>query len=228
MGDWGTKEWVGTSIGAVGTIGSVVAGIWANKKANETKANIEAMQATLTQLENDRPPIQDVYAAITDTSGELRNEYRNIGVAARSSEIQMEEVDINLANTLDTLRAMGGGAGAATKMALAAMKSKQSISANLEQQEANNQKLRAQGEMQLQQAKMQEQQRLQNAAVQGAQWMFTQQDNRIMQQLNRQQALIDNERAQEQLYRTQAMSAFGQGAAALGQVAGGLVGGTGK
>ena len=77
MGDWGTREWAGTSIGAVGTIGSVGAGIWANKKANETKANIETMQATLTQLENDRPPIQDVYAAITDTSGELRNEYRN-------------------------------------------------------------------------------------------------------------------------------------------------------
>jgi len=221
------EKW-GMGVGAVGTIGSVVAGIWATRQANQSKAKIEAMQTTLINLENDRPPIQDIYANITDTSGELRNEYANIGVAARSSEIQMEEVDINLANTLDTLRAMGGGAGAATKMALAAMKSKQSISANLEQQEVGNQKLRAQGEMQLQQSKMQEQQRLQNASVQGAQWMYTQQDARIMQQLNRQQALIDNERAQEQLYKTQAMSAFGQGAAALGQVGGGLVGGSGK
>ena len=61
--------------------------------------------------------------------------------------------------------ATGAGAGGATALAQAALRSKRGISASIEQQEANNEKLRAQGEQTLQQNKIAEQQRLQGIAI---------------------------------------------------------------
>ena len=65
----------------------------------------------------------------------------------------MEESDIALANTLDTLRATGSSAGGATALAQAALKSKKGVSASIEAQEAQNEKLKAQGEQQMEQIK---------------------------------------------------------------------------
>ena len=80
--------------------------------------------------------------------------------------MQVEEADIALANTLDTLRATGASAGGATALAQAALQSKKGVAASIEQQEAANEKLRAQGEQYLQQAQIQEQRRLQNVDIQ--------------------------------------------------------------
>ena len=80
--------------------------------------------------------------------------------------MQVEEADIALANTLDTLRATGASAGGATALAQAALQSKKGVAASIEQQEASNEKLRAQGEQYLQQAQVQEQRRLQNVDIQ--------------------------------------------------------------
>ena len=55
--------------------------------------------------------------------------------------------DLALASTLDNMRASGAGAGGATALANAALRSKKQISASIQQQEAQNQKLMAQGEM---------------------------------------------------------------------------------
>ena len=44
--------------------------------------------------------------------------------ATKAAEIQIEESDIALANTLDTLRATGASAGGATALAQAALRSK--------------------------------------------------------------------------------------------------------
>ena len=63
------------------------------------------------------------------------------------------------------LRATGASAGGATALAQAALASKKGVSSSIEQQEATNQKLRAQGEQALTQAKVSEQQRLQNIAI---------------------------------------------------------------
>ena len=76
----------------------------------------------------------------------IGNPYANLGVAAKASEFQAEQTDISLANTLDTIRATGGGSGGATALAQAALQSKQGISANIQQQEATNQKMYARGE----------------------------------------------------------------------------------
>ena len=83
----------------------------------------------------------------------------------QAAEIQMEQTDIALANTLDTLRATGASAGGATALAQAALQSKKGIAASIESQEAQNEKLRAQGEQQLQQQKISEQQRLQGIEI---------------------------------------------------------------
>ena len=58
--------------------------------------------------------------------------------------------DIALANTLDTLQSTGASAGGATALAQAARASKKDVAANIQQQEAQNEKLRAQGEESLQ------------------------------------------------------------------------------
>ena len=70
--------------------------------------------------------------------------YRRLGVATQAAEIQIEQADIALANTLDTIRATGSGAGGATALAQAALQSKKGVAASIEQQEAQNEKLKAQ------------------------------------------------------------------------------------
>src|SRR5210317_1659888 len=95
----------------------------------------------------------------------LDNPYDNLGVATQAAEIQMEQSDIALANTLDTLASTGASAGGATALAQAALASKKGVAASIEQQEAQNEKLRAQGEQQLNQMKIAEQQRLQGIAI---------------------------------------------------------------
>jgi hypothetical protein len=104
----------------------------------------------------------------------------------------MEQTDIALANTLDVLQATGASAGGATALAQAAKQSKKEVSANIEQQEAANEKLRAQGEqalqakeLQLTQMEMSEEARVQNAQAQGAAFMFGSQETRDMATLNR-------------------------------------------
>ena len=63
--------------------------------------------------------------------------------------MQAEQTDIALANTLDTLRETGKGAGGATALAQAALKSKQNVASSIEKQEVNNERLKAQGQLQV-------------------------------------------------------------------------------
>ena len=111
--------------------------------------------------------------------------------------MQAEETDLALASTLDTIRATGSGAGGATALAQAALRSKKGISASIEQQEANNEKLRAQGEQTRQQALRQEQMRLQQADVAGKQFMFQATEQRQMQELDRTASLLGAARSAE-------------------------------
>ena len=83
----------------------------------------------------------------------LSNPYENLAVATQAAEMQMEQTDQALANTLDTLRETGAAAGGATAIANAALKSKQGVAASIEKQEAQNQRLQAQGQLQVDIAK---------------------------------------------------------------------------
>jgi len=146
----------------------------------------------------------------------MSNEYANIGVATQAAEFQAQEADIALSNTLDTLMASGAGAGGATALAQAALKSKMGISASIEQQEANNAKIRAQGAMEVQKMK-----------ATGEQWKWSQQEGREMQELNREQALMDNELQQQMMHQQNTDSASGDMTSRIGTVAGAYIGGVG-
>jgi chromosome segregation ATPase len=171
--------------GAVSVIGGIFGSSRARREARRREAQARALESKLNELEANRQEIIDPYENVTDLSSMLSNPFANLSVATQATEMQMEQTDIALANTLDTIRATGGGAGGATALAQAALQSKKGIAASIEAQEAANEKQRAQGEATLQQQRMAEAQRQQQADVAGAQFTFQQQEAREMQQLNR-------------------------------------------
>ena len=171
--------------GAVSVIGGIFGSSRARREARRREAQARALESKLNELEANRQEIIDPYENVTDLSAMLSNPFANLSVATQATEMQMEQTDIALANTLDTIRATGGGAGGATALAQAALQSKKGIAASIEAQEAANDKQRAQGEATLQQQRMAEAQRQQQADVSGAQFTFQQQEAREMQQLNR-------------------------------------------
>tara|TARA_A100001391_G_scaffold128804_1_gene88090 strand:- start:471 stop:1460 length:990 start_codon:yes stop_codon:yes gene_type:complete len=127
----------------------------------------------ITKLEKTRQEVTNPYA-------NLSNPYANLGVATKAAEMQAEQADMALANTLDNLRQTG--AGGATALAQAALKSKQGVSASIEKQEAANQKLAAQGQMQVD-----------RAVARGEAIRFRNQERRDEIQLDRMQGLADLE-----------------------------------
>ena len=110
--------------GIIGMVGAGKAASSARARARDSKNERDRLARELQTLEDGRQPIINPYANVTDTSGELSNPYENLGVATQASEFQAEQSDIALANTLDTLRATGAGAGGATALAQAALQSK--------------------------------------------------------------------------------------------------------
>ena len=122
--------------------------------------------------------------------------------------MQIEEADISLANTLDLMRATGSSAGGATALAQAALRSKKGVAASIEQQEASNERARAQGEATLNQQLIGEQARLQQADVAGKQFVFGQREKREQQQLDRVSAQISGAAAAEAQARADETSAI--------------------
>lgn len=167
---------VGLATSAASAIGS---GVAAGKSRRAARRQADAI------ANYERQEIKNPYEGIKDLSSMVTNPFANLQVATQAAEMQAEQADISLASTLDTLRATGAGASGATALAQAALRSKQGISSTIEQQEARNAELRAQGEAQAQRARMSEAMRLQQADVAGKQFMFSTKEQREMQELNR-------------------------------------------
>jgi len=198
--------------GAVGLaasgIGAATAASRAKKNARSAEGRRSRAEAKMESIKNSRQDIINPYAGVNnlssmaqDLSGNLSNPFAQLGVATKAAEIQIEQSDIALANTLDTLRATGAGAGGATALAQAALQGKKGVAASIENQEAQNEKARAQGEANLNQQKMSEQQRLQNIAISegqrlqtadaaGKQFEFQAQENRTNADLDAAQGKI--------------------------------------
>ena len=233
-------------IGAGISIGS---SLFAAGRARDAAAKAEGQRIqaenTLKELELSRQKIINPFRNVEnlsdmaqDLSDMISNPFANLGVATSAAEIQMEQSDLALANTLDTLRSTGSSAGGATALAQAALQSKKGVSASIEQQEAQNEKLAAQGEQQMERLRMgeaariqgieiSEGQRIQMAEAQGEQFMFGAREGREMQKMNRVAGLADRY-AQQQMQAginetaayTGAISALGSlGAAAMGSQA---------
>jgi hypothetical protein len=171
--------------GAVSIVGGIFGASRAKREARRRENQARALEAKLNNLEANRQEIINPYENVTDLSSMLSNPFANLSVATQATEMQMEQTDIALANTLDTIRATGGSAGGATALAQAALQSKKNIAANIVQQEVANEKQRLAGEAALQRQRMAEAQRIQQAEVAGEQFVFGQREQREMQQLNR-------------------------------------------
>ena len=92
-----------------------------------------AAKDDLNRLLAGRQEIINPYDQVSDLSSMISNPFANLQVATGAAEFQAEQADISLANTLDTLRATGAGAGGATALAQAALQSKRGV-ANTKQQ----------------------------------------------------------------------------------------------
>lgn len=187
-------------IGAViGAGASIVGGLIGSSSAKRAKRKAQAearkLQAKLDRLERNRQEIINPYEGFENLTSTMSNPFANLGVATQAAEMQIEEADISLANTLDILRATGASAGGATALAQAALRSKKGVSASIEQQEAQNEKLKAQGEQQLQQQKLAEERRMQQAGAAGKQFVFGATEQREQQVLDRTAAMLGQQRA---------------------------------
>ena len=194
---------------AVNIVGGIIGGGKAKRQAQAAQREKDRLNRQIAIFEQNRQDVINPYSGVTSLSGmidemrgELSNPFANLGVATSAAEIQMEQTDIALANTLDVLQATGASAGGATALAQAAKQSKKEVSANIEQQEAQNEKLRAQGEqalqakeMQLTQMEMSEEARIQQAEAAGAQFMFGAQEQRDMATLDRMSGFESQARA---------------------------------
>jgi|TARA_R100000081_G_C4817907_1_gene176766 hypothetical protein len=190
-------EWTKENPELTKAIASTIPLIMGMNQASKAKKANEDYLKELDTLEKNRQQVVNPYASVT-------NPFQNMQVATQAAEMQAEQTDIALANTLDTLRRTG--AGGATALAQAALKSKQGIMASIEQQEINNAKLAASGEQKMQQ--------LQGL---GAQEAFKAQEKREEASLDRLQNLADIEA--ERRAEGQAVSI-----GALGDIASSLTG----
>lgn len=159
-------------------------------KYKKMMRQMEREQQKLDTLVGSRQAIIDPYAGVKDLSAMISNPFANLQVATKAAEMQASETDISLASTLDALRATGAGAGGATALAQAAARSKQGIAASIEQQEARNAQLAAQGEQQAMQMRMAEAQRMQEADILGKTFTFQGQEQRDVADISRQAAMI--------------------------------------
>ena len=215
----------GAIIGGVASIaGGLIGASAARSRERAAARERKRLQKKLTKLEEDRQDIIDPFAGIQDLSNFISNPFAQLSVATGAAEMKIEEADISLANTLDTMRATGASAGGATALANAALRSKKGVAASIEMQEKQNEDKRAQGQQTMEQRQMAEQQRLQQADVQGESFMFGQRESREMQQLDRTAAMLGASRqaeAQAGSDKTGAMTGmFGS----LAGIAGGLGG----
>lgn len=188
-------------------IGRIIGAKKAKAKAQDELKNAQnrtnAAQASMDDSLESRQDIINPYAGITDLSGlardltsQITNPFNNLTVSTAAAKMQAEETDVALANTLDTLEQTGASAGGATALAMAALKSKQSVSATIEKQEAANDQLRAQGEAQMNREKVAASQAYDQATIQlkgrkeeadakGEIFEFQTQESRTNQDINR-------------------------------------------
>ena len=184
-------------------MGAIQGGI-AKHRANKMKKEVGLAQKRIDDIVRDRADVIDQSDKIRDMKSMVSNPYGNLSVATQAAEMQMEQTDQALANTLDAMRATGAGAGGATALAQAAAQSKQGISASIEGQEAQNEKLRAQGQTSVNQQLM----NIEQMAIGEETAAFQRQDTRD-------QALLDRAYGESDFLRSRQMQMEDASQAAL-------------
>jgi len=229
-----------TIIAAVALTTAVVSGAVADGKAHKAKRKARnAKQEAKFQMEaavQNRQDIINPYAGITDLSGlasdlssQITNPFNSLQVSTAAAEMQAEEADIALANTLDTLEMTGASAGGATALAMAALKSKKDVAASIEEQEAKNAELRATGEQhaisarvaateRYQDVTIKEGARAEDAAAQGEIFQFQAEEARTNNDIARYQSMYQGFAAQQNNAEVAQVNAWSQVAASAGSI----------
>ncbi len=198
---------IGAGVAAAATaIGGAVANGKRHKAMRKARSAKEKAADNLQAAIDGRQDITNPYAGVTDLSSmasdlssQITNPFNNLQVSTAAAEMQAEESDIALSNTLDTLEQTGASAGGATALAMASLKGKKDVAASIEEQEAKNAELKAQGEQAMTQQKVAATQRYQDvlmeqgarmeaSGVEGEIFQFKAQENRTNQDINRYQA----------------------------------------
>ena len=188
-------------VGAVITIaGHAISAGKAKKRERGAASRRRKAERDLAHLEATRQEIVDPWKDVEDLSDMISNPFAHLQVATGAAEMQAQQADLSLATTLDTLRATGAGAGGATALAQAALRSKQGVAASIEQPEAENTRLRAQGQVEMDKLRMSEKARLQEARVKGKQFTWGAEEARHLQKLNRAAGLGQVAGQQEMAY----------------------------
>ncbi len=229
---------IGAIIGGVASVvGSLFGASAASKKERAARREKARLNAKLESLEANRQEIINPYAGAenlsylaSDLSSMITNPFSNLSVATGAAEIKIEEADIALANTLDTLRSSGAGAGGATALAQAALQSKKGVAASIEMQEKQNEDKRAQGQQQMERAQMSEAQRQQSIQLSEGQRMqgldaagqlftFGQQEQRDIAELDRTASLLGGASQAQAQASSDRTGAITGGIGALGSIA---------
>jgi hypothetical protein len=215
------------AVGAT-VVGGLVNANQAKQAARGFANEAERKEWEISQIEANRQKIPNPYANVKSIASSFKNPYASMGVATQAAEMQAEEADISLANTLDLLRSTGASAGGATALAQAALNSKKGVSASIEKQEAANEQLKAQGQEKLNTMLLEDEARVQALQAEGVKFQYGEQESRDIAKLNR----LSGQSAQAQANQASAQSA--QGAAygsifsGIGNIAGGVISAAGK
>ncbi len=225
--------------GAATAIGGAVQAGQAHKAMRSARNAKNEAKYKMEQAILDRQEITNPYAGVTDLSGlasdlssQITNPFNSLTVSTAAAEMQAEESDIALANTLDTLEQTGASAGGATALAMAALKSKKDVAVSIESQEAANSIKRAEGERQAQDAKVKARQeyqdilieqgeRVQQADIEGEIFQYKAHEARSNADIQRYSDMYQGFAAQQ----GQARMAKGQASAAMIGGIGDMVGG---
>lgn len=182
----------------IGGLSLGASAIMSGRQSGRARRRARQFERKLSEIESNRQAVVNPFANVT-------NPYENLQVATGAARMQAEEQDISLANTLDTLRATGASAGGATALAQAALRGKQGIANTIQQQEATNARLRAEGQA--------NQERL---MAQGEMFRFKAQEARENQLLNRYAGLGQEQRRLQAGYNQQLLNTISSaGSAAM-------------
>ena len=206
------------AVGAASLISGMVSKGKANKKSKQQEAKQLQAEKKLAAFERSRQAVVDQSGKIRDLKDQVNNPYANLAVATQAADLQVEQTDQALANTLDQINQSGTGAGAATALARMAAASKAQIGASIENQEVQNNKLRAEGQAAADQQKMQ----LEQAAIGEETAAWGRQEGRDLASLDRLAGQGENAQAASMAYQAQGDAAMMAGiTGAVGAATGG-------
>lgn len=200
-------------------IGGVIGAISSGIQARQSQQRANELDQQLRDALSQRPEVPDLAQNIQDRSSMIQNQFGNLQVATQAAQFQAEEADVSLANTLDTLRATGAGAGGATALAQAALRSKRDVGASIERQEAANVQLRAQGAERAQQARLTEGARVDEAKTAAERFAFGVKEGRAQQKIDRASDLLDAQNAQTAAAKNAMWGSIGSALGAAGGTA---------